>query len=94
LDRLIQQTAGLELMAPTELSAVCFRYVGGRPGPELNQVNLAVLRRVNQRGRVYLSNAMVDSNFCLRACVVNHRTTDSDIQEVVSEVLTAAREVS
>jgi glutamate/tyrosine decarboxylase-like PLP-dependent enzyme len=94
LGRLIQETPGLELMAPTELSAVCFRYVGDRPGSELNQVNLAVLRRVNQRGRVYLSNAMVGSNFCLRACVVNHRTTDSDIAEVVSEVLTAAREVS
>lgn len=81
-------------MAPIELSAVCFRYVGGRPGSELNAMNAAILRRVNQRGRVYLSNAMLHANFCLRACVVNHRTTDSDIEEVVSEVLTAAREVS
>ena len=79
LGGLIQETPGLELTAPTELSVVCFRYVDDRPGSELNQVNLAVLRRVNQRGRVYLSNAMVESNFCLRACVVNHRTTDSDI---------------
>ena len=28
-----------------------------------------------------------------RACVVNHRTTDSDIDEVVPEVLAAAKEV-
>jgi len=94
LASLIEKTPELELMAPVELSAVCFRYVGDQPGPELNPMNAAILRRLNQRGRVYLSNAMLHSNFCLRACIVNHRTTDADIEEVVAEVLTAAKEVS
>lgn len=94
LGALIAKTPELELMAPIELSAVCFRYVGGRnsSGPELDRANSDILRRLNQRGRVYLSNATLHSKFCLRACIVNHRTTDSDIDEVVPEVLTAARE--
>ena len=95
LGSLIEKTSELELMAPIELTAVCFRYVGDRnsTSPELDQINFDILRRMNERGRVYLSNATLHSKFCLRACIVNHRTTDSDIDEVVSEVLSAAREV-
>ena len=93
LGALIAKTSELELMAPIELSAVCFRYVGDRnsPIPEPDRANSEILRRTNQRGRVYLSNATLHSKFCLRACIVNHRTTDSDIDEVVP--VAAAREV-
>jgi aromatic-L-amino-acid decarboxylase len=85
----------LQLVAPVELSAVCFRYLGkgGISEAELNRLNPAILKRVNERGRTYLSNAMLRAKFCLRACVVNHRTTDADIEAVVPEVLAAAREV-
>jgi glutamate/tyrosine decarboxylase-like PLP-dependent enzyme len=95
LRALIAKTPELELMAPVELSAVCFRYVGDRNSArsEPDRANSDILRRINQRGRVYLSNATLHSKFCLRACILNHRTTDSDIDEVVPEVLAAAREV-
>lgn len=95
LGALITKTPELRLMAPIELSAVCFRYVGdlSSPFPEADRVNLDILRRINERGRVYLSNATLHSKFCLRVCIVNHRTTDSDIDEVVPEVLAAAKEV-
>ena len=85
----------LQLLAPVELSAVCFRYIGKGNMPEagLNQLNFEILRRVISRGHVYLSNATLHSKFCLRACIVNHRTTDSDIDSVLDEVLAAAREV-
>jgi glutamate/tyrosine decarboxylase-like PLP-dependent enzyme len=91
----IKNAPELELLAPVELSAVCFRYVGKRNLPEdqLNQLNLDILKRIVARGRVYLSNAMLHSKFCLRACIVNHRTTDADIDAVPSEVLSAAEEV-
>jgi glutamate/tyrosine decarboxylase-like PLP-dependent enzyme len=85
----------LQLLAPIELSAVCFRYVGhgNLSESQLNQLNLDILRRIIARGRVYLSNATLHSKFCLRACIVNHRTTDADIAAVPAEVLAAAQEV-
>ena len=85
----------LELLAPVELSAVCFRYrgTGGLSEEELNPLNLALLKRVVARGRVYLSNASLRGKFSLRACIVNHRTKDADIDIVISEVLAAAREL-
>lgn len=85
----------LELLAPIELSAVCFRFIGNKrlTEPELNRVNFEILRRVIERGHVYLSNATLRSQFCLRACIVNHRTTDSDIDRIAQEVLSAAKDV-
>jgi hypothetical protein len=60
----------------------------------LNERNAAILKRVNERGKVYLSNATLHAQFCLRACIVNHRTTDADVELVPEEVLAAASEIA
>jgi aromatic-L-amino-acid/L-tryptophan decarboxylase len=86
----IRNTPQLELLAPVELSAVCFRY---RKGTQLDDLNAAILRRVIENGRVYLSNALVRRQFALRACFVNHRTQPQDVALIVPEVLRAAREI-
>ena len=86
----------LELVAPVELSAVCFRYLGagGRSEGDLNRLNPLILKEVNKKGRVYLSNATLRAKFCLRACIVNHRTKPEDLDVVISEVLEAGRQAS
>lgn len=78
----------LELMAPVELSAVCFRYSAAQG--DLNGLNAAILKEVIRRGRIYISNATIDGKFALRACIVNHRSTEADVKAVVSEVVAAA----
>ena len=88
---LVSREPALELLAPGELSAVCFRH---RFAEDADARNATLLTRVNARGRVYLSNATVHGAFALRACFVNHRTTDADVEAVVEEVLTAARELA
>jgi aromatic-L-amino-acid/L-tryptophan decarboxylase len=91
--RLAQKIAGessLELLAPVPLSAVCFRHKNARDGADLNAWNEKLMKRVVQRGRVYLSNATLDGKFALRACITNHRTTAADVDAVVAEVLAAA----
>lgn len=84
----------LELMARGELSAICFRYRGAFPENDLNRWNALILQRTQERGRVYLSNATQAGKFCLRACIVNHRTKDSDVDAVIPEVLSAAKELA
>ena len=88
----IAAAPALEMLAPVELSAVCFRYRA--PGQDPDALNAAILRRVIERGRVYLSNATLQGRFALRACFVNHRTTARDVAEIVPEVLAAARELA
>ena len=54
---------------------------------ELNDLNLKILKRVQRGGRVYISNATIHGSFALRACIVNHRTTQADVEAVVDEVV-------
>ena len=88
----VAECAQLELLAPVTLSAVCFRHRGGGGPVADDRLNAAILKRVIERGRVYLSNATVRGRFALRACFVNHRTTHADVAQIVPEVLAAAAE--
>ena len=90
---LVEAEPSLELLAPVELSAVCFRWTGGSAAT-LDERNQQILQRVVRRGRVLLSNATLGGRFALRACIVNHRTTDQDVTAVIQEVLAAARETA
>jgi len=89
LARLITAEPTLELLAPVVLSTVCFRWKDA-PEQELDQRNAAILHEVNRRGRVCLSNASIHGAFALRACILNHRTTDADVTSIVEEVAAAA----
>lgn len=91
----VKSCAALELAGPVELSAVCFRHLAGDRATEeeRNRFNVALLKKVVNRDRVYLSSAELKGRFSLRACIVNHLTTDADIDSVVPEVLAAASEV-
>jgi len=88
----IRREPALELVATGDLSAVCFRHRGtqGIPQEDRNRFNAELLKRVTRRGKIYLSNASLRGKFCLRACIVNHRTTDADVDAIVPEVLEAA----
>ena len=88
LAKRIDEERSLERLAPVELSAVCFRHKGGG-----DDFNAAILRRVIERRRVYLSNATIHGKFALRACVMNHRSRDEDVLAIVDEVLAAGKEV-
>ena len=39
------------------------------------------MKLIVRRGRIYTSNAILHGKFCLRACIVNCRTSDADIAE-------------
>src|SRR5262249_34399024 len=86
LAQLVEEEPSLELLAPVALSAVCFRW-SDADAEALDDRNEAILRRVNQAGRVWLSNASVRGTVGLRACITNHRTTDDDVRAVLEEVL-------
>lgn len=91
----IRECPQLELVALGELSAICFRHIVRRDASEdeRNRFNLRLLKQMVRRGLVYLSNASLKGKFCLRACMVNHLTTDSDVDAIVPEILAAAAEL-
>jgi glutamate/tyrosine decarboxylase-like PLP-dependent enzyme len=96
LASLIESSAELELLGPVPLSAVCFRFFPQSSilsDSELDALNLRILTTVQRRGRVFISNATIGGHFALRACIVNHRTTHTDVEAVVGEVLETGKEL-
>ena len=42
-------------------------------------------------GTAYLSNAVIDGNFALRACIVNFRTTSADVKATIDVIVRLGR---
>jgi glutamate/tyrosine decarboxylase-like PLP-dependent enzyme len=86
LFRQIAQTPQLEALTQS-LSITTFRFIPRdlKPGGDeiegyLDQLNNELLTRLQNSGEAYLSNAIVRGRFALRACIVNFRTTQADIE--------------
>ncbi len=85
-----------ELKAITQnLSITTFRYVPTESLPHnnikgdkyLNTLNERLLNKLQQGGEVFLSNAIINEHYCLRACIVNFRTSKKDIEEIIEIVV-------
>lgn len=59
----IQQSADFELAVPAPLNLVCFRLRGG------DDLNRALLTRLNNSGALYLSHTVLGGRYTLRMCV-------------------------
>lgn len=53
----------------------------------LNTLNEELLNVLQNGGEVFPSNAIVNGKYCLRTCIVNFRTSEKDIYEIV-EIIT------
>ena len=49
----------------------------------LNDLNHRLMTEIQLDGRVYISNAILDDRFVLRACIVNFRTEADDVDAVL-----------
>ena len=59
----------------------------------LNKLNETLLNTLQQGGEVFLSNALVRGNYCLRGCIVNFRTSKKDIKEIIEIIVREGRSV-
>jgi glutamate/tyrosine decarboxylase-like PLP-dependent enzyme len=86
--------------ATQDLSIATFRYVpsdidASDPATReyLNTLNAGILDRLQESGTVYLSNAVIDEVYLLRACVVNFRTSAERVDVLPQKIATVGREV-
>jgi len=85
-----------ELEAVTQsLSITTLRYVPSQNADEsyLNKLNETLLNDLQRGGQVFLSNAVVGEKYCLRGCIVNFRTSEKDIHEIVEIIVQEGRKV-
>jgi len=78
----------LELMAPTVIDVVCFRYNPGRLDEgALRDLNIEVMLRLQEFGIAAVSDTTIHGHHCLRAAICNHRTRRADLDLLVQETL-------
>jgi aromatic-L-amino-acid decarboxylase len=85
----VRQSGDLQLVTEPSLSIVCFRFapMSLRNNEEkLNQLNQRLLEAVQLSGNAFLSSTTIHGAFCLRACVINHRSTEQDIDFLVAHI--------
>jgi hypothetical protein len=61
---------------------------------QIDEINHEILTRLENSGEAFLSNAVVDGKFALRACIVNFRTSLEDIEGLLPIIARIGREVA
>src|SRR5215471_2938099 len=101
LAQLVNRHPELELVTQ-DLSITTFRYVPPdfKPGKQdmqvaqyLDMLNREILDRIQRSGEAFVSNAVIDGRYALRACIVNFHTSLADVEalpEIVARIGRAA----
>jgi glutamate/tyrosine decarboxylase-like PLP-dependent enzyme len=88
LTKLVEAHPRIELMAPTRLNIVNFRY--RRPGLDataLDALNQRILVQLQESGFAVPSSTVLQGRFTIRCAIVNHRSTRADFDALVKEVV-------
>ena len=86
---LVDDVPDLELMAPVELSIVCFRYVpDSLRGDEeqLDALNKRIMEEVQASGNAFVNGTILHGRFVLRSCALHYALTEEDVVAIIEEV--------
>jgi glutamate/tyrosine decarboxylase-like PLP-dependent enzyme len=89
LASLIDDVPNLELMAPVELSIVCFRYVpDSLRGDEkrLDALNKRIMEEIQAGGKAFVNGTILHGRFVLRSCALHYALTEEDVVAIIEEV--------
>jgi aromatic-L-amino-acid decarboxylase len=88
----LSETPGFELPVKPDLTVVPFRYVppSAASDDEVDDVNRALLDRINDTRRVFMSSTLLDGRFVIRPCIVSHRTHKDRIDEAIEIIRSSA----
>ena len=83
LKQRIEALPQLEILAPVALNIVCFRY----RCDDAERVNADIVVALQESGVAAPSSTTVNGNFAIRVAIVNHRTTQENIDALLRETL-------
>jgi glutamate/tyrosine decarboxylase-like PLP-dependent enzyme len=94
LTRLVEDSDELELLAPTPMNIVNFRYLDESLSDEkLDDLNAEILMQLHERGIATPSSTVLNSRFSIRVAICNHRSKRSDFDALVEAVVAIGREI-
>jgi glutamate/tyrosine decarboxylase-like PLP-dependent enzyme len=83
----------LELLAPVTLNIVCFRYAAPLDDAAIDALNARIVVDLQERGIAVPSTTRIGGKLAIRLNVMNHRTTQADLDATVDAVLAAGKNV-
>jgi len=92
LEQQISLIAQLELMSPVSLNIVCFRYCGDKnlSDEQYDTMNRSIIRHIQLSGLAAPSLSTLHERVVIRAAMINHRTSQQDIDHLLAATLDAA----
>ncbi|WP_245263387.1 pyridoxal phosphate-dependent decarboxylase family protein [Azorhizobium doebereinerae] len=85
--RVAAEAPRLELLAPTSLNIVCFRYIGPGDAAAVNRLNKDIVADLQEAGIAAPSTTTLNGLTAIRVCLVNHRTRRQDLDAFLAGVL-------
>jgi glutamate/tyrosine decarboxylase-like PLP-dependent enzyme len=89
----IAATPPLALFAPVTLNIVCFRYAAALDEAACDALNARIVVELQERGIAVPSTTRIGGRLAIRMNVMNHRTTQADLDATLDAVLTVAKDV-
>jgi glutamate/tyrosine decarboxylase-like PLP-dependent enzyme/Tfp pilus assembly protein PilF len=83
----IAATPELELLAPVELNVVCFRY----RSEDAQRINPRIVIELQESGVAAPSTTILEGRLAIRAAIVNHRTSEREIDRMVEKTVEFGR---
>jgi aromatic-L-amino-acid decarboxylase len=80
-----------EIMAPVPLSLVCFRVNNGGSEEELNALNKELIERINQSGKVLLTQTTLKGKFVLRMAIGSRTTEERHVCQAWKLIVSTAK---
>jgi hypothetical protein len=90
--RVIEAAPDLELLAPATLGIVGFRRhpLGRDDEEDLERANATLITDLAESGEGLVSSTRLSGRYAIRLCVLNHGTSQSDVDSVLDWLQTAA----
>lgn len=95
LTRLVEDAPRLQLLAPTRMNIVNFRYLDRSLNvAALNDLNAEILMLLQERGIAAPSSTELNGNFSIRVAICNHRSRRSDFLALAEAVVQIGQELT
>ncbi len=89
LARQLAATQGFEIVTEPVLSLFTFRFVGDGTG-DIDAQNRDLITRINDAGRIYLTQTSIDGKFVIRFQVGGFETTEADVEAAYAAICETA----
>jgi aromatic-L-amino-acid decarboxylase len=91
----VEQSGDFELLLPPFLNFTCFRYrPDDRPEEALNALNQALVEKVNQRGKLFLTHSKIEDRYVLRMVIGQTYVEGRHVEAAWAELRTVAAELN